>query len=287
MSFNVKALGAFKKLGAVALMVATIFFVACNQTSGGGGTQGAPFVEGGASLILSPDKLNIEVKAKTADGSDIQVEGCKETTLKSDTETTLTVIGTKVILKGNITELSCRGNKLTALNVQGLTALQVLECIANKLTELNTQGCASLQVLDCINNKLTALNVQGCASLQKLECYRNQLPNLNLQGLTALEVLSCHHNKLTELNVQGLTALLVLNCDVNQLNAQAMTKLLKSLPSREASDGARAVLYTDDPKVTEGNCKDYTQPAELKKAVEDAKSRNWRLVKSWGGFVGI
>ena len=266
MSFNVKALGAFKKLGAVALMVATMFFVACNQTGGGGGTQGAPFVEGGASLILSPDKLNIEVKAKTADGSDIQVEGCKETTLKSDTETTLTAIGTKVILKGNITELSCRGNKLTALNVQGLTALQVLECIANKLTELNTQGCASLQ---------------------KLECYRNQLPNLNLQGLTALEVLSCHHNKLTELNVQGLTALLVLNCDVNQLNAQAMTKLLKSLPSREASDGARAVLYTDDPKVTEGNCKDYTQPAELKKAVEDAKSRNWRLVKSWGGFVGI
>ena len=42
MSFNAKALGAFKKLGAVALMLATtlalaVFFTACKQTSGGGG----------------------------------------------------------------------------------------------------------------------------------------------------------------------------------------------------------------------------------------------------------
>ena len=37
MSFNRKALGAFSKLGAVALITATIFFTACNQTGGGGG----------------------------------------------------------------------------------------------------------------------------------------------------------------------------------------------------------------------------------------------------------
>ena len=39
MSFNVKALSAFKKLGAVALITATlaICFTACNQTGGGGG----------------------------------------------------------------------------------------------------------------------------------------------------------------------------------------------------------------------------------------------------------
>ena len=38
-SFNKKALGAFKNLGAVALITATLamFFTACNQTSGGGG----------------------------------------------------------------------------------------------------------------------------------------------------------------------------------------------------------------------------------------------------------
>jgi len=38
----------------------------------------------GAVLILSPDHLNIKVAANTEDGSDITVEGCTETTLKSD-----------------------------------------------------------------------------------------------------------------------------------------------------------------------------------------------------------
>ena len=41
MSFNVKALGAFRKLGVVALIIATLamFFTACKQTgnTGGGG----------------------------------------------------------------------------------------------------------------------------------------------------------------------------------------------------------------------------------------------------------
>ena len=149
-----KAPSAFKKLGAVSLITATIFFTACNQT--GGGKQKAPFVEGGAPLILSPDNLNIRVEAKTADGSAITVEGCEETTLKSDDYTELHATGTKVILKGNITELSCGSNKLAALNVQGLTALQWLWCYNNQLPELNVQGLTSLKMLGCYSNQLNA-----------------------------------------------------------------------------------------------------------------------------------
>ena len=241
MSFNVKALCAFKKLGAAMLIIATLTmcFTACKQTSGGGGggKQGAPFVEGGASLILSPDKLTIAVKAVTVDGSDVQVEGCTETTLASDTKTTLHATGTTVILKGKITELDCSINKLTALNVQGLTALQVLNCSYNQLTELNVQGCTSLQVL---------------------LCWSNQLPELNVQGLTSLKLIYCHNNK---------------------LNAQAMTALLNALPAREAGDGTFAILYTGETGKVEGNHKDFTQPEDLKKAFDDAKKRNWELKK--------
>ena len=189
-----KAPSAFRKLGVVALITATIFFVACKQTGGGGGKQGAPFVEGGASLILSPDKLTIKVKAKTADGSAITVEGCTETTFASNTVTELHAKGTTVILKGKIIELFCG------------------------------------------NNQLTELNVQGCTSLQSLNCY------------------------------------------INKLNAKAMTALLNALPQRETSDGAMAVLYSEY-SGEEGNCKDYTQPAELKAAVDGAKSRKWKLTK--------
>ena len=238
----------------------------------------------GASLILSPDHLTIKVEAMTEDGSDIAVEGCEETTLKSNAWTELHARGTTVILKGKITELDVSGtyeNKqtLTALNVQGLTSLQKLYCYHNQLTELNVQGLTSLIRLECYYNQLTELNVQGLTSLKVLECYSNQLTELNVQGLTALQELYCSYNQLTELNVQGRASLKELDCYRNKLNAQAMTELLNALPARTAGDDAEATLYTEKTGVTEGNCKDYTQPAELKAAFEDAKSRKWQLMK--------
>ena len=312
-----KAQGAFRKLGAVALITA--------DTTVSMSFEPNP-VEGGAVLILSPDHLNIKVAANTEDGSDITVEGCTETRLASDTKTTLHARGTTVILKGKITELDvsgtyenkqtltalnvqgltslqklyCYHNQLTELNVQGLTSLIRLECYYNQLTELNVQGLTSLKVLECYSNQLTELNVQGLTALQKLSCWSNQLPELNVQGLTALQKLYCSENQLTALNVQGLTALQELYCSYNQLtelnvqgraslkeldcyrnklNAQAMTELLNALPARTAGDDAEATLYTEKTGEVEGNCKDYTQPAELKAAFEDAKSRKWQLMK--------
>ena len=202
----------------------------------------APFIEGGASLILSPDKLDIEVGVRTSDGTPVTVEGCTETELQSGTQTTtLHAKGTRVILKGKITDLDCRYlnrltalnvqgltylrflscyvNQLTALNVQGLTALQRLSCQDNRLTELNVQGLTALQVLDSRHNKLIALNVQGCTALRYLSCWNNQLTALNVQGLTALQSLVCDSNRLTALNVQDLPALQGLSCVGNQLTA--------------------------------------------------------------------
>ncbi|WP_147623408.1 leucine-rich repeat domain-containing protein [Treponema denticola] len=188
----------------------------------------APFVEGGASLILSPDKLDIKVKVTTADSTPVTVEGCTETELTSGTETVLQAKGRKVILKGNITGLYCGSNQLTALNVQGLSALRWLDCDDNQLTTLNVQGLTALKELICGNNQLTELNVQGLTALQGLGCYNNQLTALNVQGLTALQGLSCGDNQLTALNVQGLTALKELWCVDNQLtelNVQGCTAL--------------------------------------------------------------
>ena len=241
----------------------------------------APFVEGGASLILSPDKLTIRVKAVTSDGSAVAVEGCTETSLASgSTYTRLHATGTVVILKGKIIKLGCDNNQLTALNVQGLTALQYLNCGYNRLTALNAQGLTALQELSCYSNQLTALNVQGLTALQRLHCYNNQLTALNVQGLTALQYLNCGYNQLTTLNVQGLTALRTLWCYNNKLTAQAFTKLFDDLPARTAGDGARCILYTEKPGVTEGNCTDFTTPAELQAAFQNAKDvKHWKMHK--------
>ena len=208
---------------------------------------------GEAILTLDPNKRYITVTAWTADGSAITVEGCNETTLASGYKTTLYANGTTIILKGYIMELDCSGSYY-------------------------------------YRQSLTALNVQGCASLQKLNCSFNKLTSLNVQGLTNLQELNCHYNQLTALNVQGLTALKYLWCCSNQLNAQAMTELLKGLPTRTADDITQALLYTEKTGEPEGNCKDFTQPEDLKKAFEDAKSRNWKLQKlnaSGCNFVDI
>ena len=143
----------------------------------------APFIEGGASLILSPDKLDITVRVTTADSTPVTVEGCTETELTSGTYTELHAQGTRVILKGKITELYCYDNQLTALNVQGLTALQVLWCTSNQLTALNVQGLSALESLTCDWNRLTALNVQGLTALKELMCHGNRL---NAEAFTKL-----------------------------------------------------------------------------------------------------
>ena len=327
-------------------------------------------------LTLSPDKNTVKVKAKTKDGTAMKVEGCTVTELTSDVETTLTAIGTKVTLIGDIIELDCRGeetpggnrplialdvsgctalqkldcrfnhiteldvqgltalqelycnsNTLTALDVHGLTKLEKLNCNVNRLTALNVLGCTALKELNCNVNRLTALNVQGLTALQELNCSRNQLtaldvsglkalqelycnsnkiPELNVQGLTKLQQLKCGGNQLASLNVQGLTELQQLDCASNQLssldvqgctalkqltcwknklNADAFTKLFNDLPTREASDGAKARLYVEDEGVPEGNCTDFTTPESLKKAFEDAKTiKHWKMQKV-NGFL--
>ena len=261
----------------------------------------APFIEGGASLILSPDKLSIQVKAVTSDGSAIAVEGCTETELTSGAETVLHAIGTTVILKGNIIklycgsnqltalnvqgltalqELNCYGNRLTALDVQGLTALERLYCSGNQLTALNVQGLTTLYVLGCDNNELTALDVQGLTALERLYCGYNQLTALNVQDLTALESLDCRDNQLTALNVQGCTALKDLYCHGNRLTADAFKKLFDDLPARQDSDDAKCILYTERTGVTEGNHTDFTAPPDLKDAFNNAKNnKKWKMYK--------
>ena len=184
-------------------------------------------------------------------------------------------------------KLNCRFNKIAELDVSGLTALQELDCQSNQLKTLDVQGLTALQKLDCSSNQLITLNVRGLTALQELYCEKNQLATLNVQGCASLQKLYCNgseaHRYLSELNVQGCTALKELLCYQNKLNADVFTKLFNDLPTREASDGATAILYVDEEDVTEENCTDFTQPESLKKAFEDAKNvKHWKMQKTNG-----
>ena len=265
---NTKAF-ALRKTGAAALIIAALLtlallFTGCPNNAGGnkpGGSGENPSTPPSetAILTLNPNKLTISVTAKTKDGSDIQVEGCDETTLKSDVATELHAKGATVTLRGKITKLECLNNQLVALNVQ---------------------GCTALEKLLCRKNKLTSLNVQGCTALKDIQCQANQLTGLDIQGLTALERLLCNSNQLTSLNVQGCKALKDIQCQANQLNADVFKKLFIDLPvCKSSDDDAEAILYTEETGANEGNHKDFTNPPELKAAFDGAKSKNWTLMK--------
>ena len=207
---------------------------------------------GKAILGISPGKKEITVQAVTADGSPVQVEGCTVTELPSDEETILTATGTKVVLKGALIELVCYANKLTALDIHGLTALQGLDCQNNMLTSLDVRELTGLDTLYCGNNRLTALDIHGLTALQKLYCNDNEIASLDVQGLTALQWLVCSDNQLTALNVQGLPALQVLDCSSNRLT---------SLDVRELT--GLDTLYCDKNRLTALDIRGLTALQEL------------------------
>jgi Leucine-rich repeat (LRR) protein len=103
--------------------------------------------------------------------------------------------------------LDCSGNMLRTLNVLGLTNLREMWCGGNKLTELDVSGLTNLVELYCGYNRLTELVAAGLTSLQVLYCSDNYLPELDLSGLSTIENLSCDRNRLTELDVSELTNL--------------------------------------------------------------------------------
>ncbi len=81
-----------------------------------------------------------------------------------------------------ITNLNCKDNFLTSLDVSANTALNYLYCWNNQLTSLDVSSNVAIADLECNNNQLTSIDVSACTSLTGLECKNNQLTNLNLKN---------------------------------------------------------------------------------------------------------
>jgi hypothetical protein len=130
-----------------------------------------------------------------------------------------------------LTNLSCSGNQLTALDVSANTKLIYLHCINNQLSSLDVSKNALLVQLSCSNNQLTALDVSANTALSSLTCSNNQLSVLDVSANTALSHLSCDYNQLTTLDVSKNTVLTVLSCNNNQLTALNVSRctVLKEL----------------------------------------------------------
>ena len=69
-----------------------------------------------------------------------------------------------------LNKLDCSFNKLTELNLSGLTQLTTLWCQRNQLTTLDVSGLTRLADLWCFSNNLTALDITRLSGLYRIYC---------------------------------------------------------------------------------------------------------------------
>ncbi len=103
--------------------------------------------------------------------------------------------------------------------IQYFTNLKTFSCKGNKITHLDVRALDQLEVLHCYYNELTTLLVDGLSELQTLWAFNNQLSEVNLTGLTSLWFLFISNNELTQLDFSTNTSLEALWGDNNQLES--------------------------------------------------------------------
>lgn len=127
-----------------------------------------------------------------------------------------------------LTELDCRYNNLTSLDVSKKTALKKLDCSNNSLTSLDVSKNTALEWLGCDNNSLTSLDVSKNTALWSLSCYRNSLESLDLSQNTELTYIACGYNSLGALDLSHNTKLWTLycnNCGLSSLDISGNTRI--------------------------------------------------------------
>jgi hypothetical protein len=90
-----------------------------------------------------------------------------------------------------LTELNCRGNQLTTLDVSKNSALASLNCSSNHLTTLDVTQNPALTDLYCGSNQLTTLDVSRNPALTVFDCSWNQLKTLDISRNPVLTRFKC------------------------------------------------------------------------------------------------
>ena len=134
-----------------------------------------------------------------------------------------------------LTELDCRGNNLTSLDLSGFTKLEYLHCSENQLTWLDVSGCTGLTYLDCCANSIKR---------EAMEAIVRSLPTIN-DGKGNILVYNEEYddgNECTEKHVFGLE---MKNWDVYYYDKTKQT-WLPYAGINEASGGANGDINGDN-----------------------------------------
>jgi hypothetical protein len=103
----------------------------------------------------------------------------------------------------SLTNLNCRYNQLTSIDVSNSTALTYLGLDENQLTSLDVSNNPALTYLNCSDNQLSSLDVSNNTALVEFNCGDNQITSLDVSNSTALVELACYNNQLSNLDVRN------------------------------------------------------------------------------------
>ena len=142
----------------------------------------------------------------------------------------------------NLEDCDCSWSELKQLELGNLTKLWYLMCMSNPLTKLDVSKTGlrilvlwgnqlsdlklntQLEVLECMGNQLTQLDVSNCTQLYQLLCYENQLTQLDISKNSEMKTLWCYSNQIAQLDTSNSTQLETLLCGSNQLTQLDISK---------------------------------------------------------------
>ena len=124
----------------------------------------------------------------------------------------------------NISDVRCRGNKLSKLDVTKCENLKKLDLTNNNIPNLDISKNNKLEELFCSKNPLGKLELSNLANLVMLWCNNCKLRELDLKGTGKLEYLHCDNNKIKRLDISGLEHLGYLYCRNNLLKHLDITE---------------------------------------------------------------
>lgn len=194
------------------------------------------------NIALKTDlPIGAQIAINLGDSKGVVLTGVKEAYQQGDYEEgryLYTITSQSISISGDITELDCNGQQLTAAHLKDLPNLSYVELHTNKLAQFTIQNCPAVEelyigknqlerldlshqkeltTLDCSGNGLLSLQLDDCPALSSLWCYRNRLSTIDVSAFPALNELMAYANRLTSLDLANNPKLKTLNVADNQL----------------------------------------------------------------------
>ena len=135
-----------------------------------------------------------------------------------------------MLVKYELTDLNCRSNTLTNLDISRNEGLVYLNCYDNNLKKLDLSKNTSLVHLTCGKNYLSNLDVKNNSALSIINCAYNELSGASLNSIFENLPFAVDKKFIDFSGNQGIEA-----CDVNILKRKGWSWV---------SDGS--VTYVDD-----------------------------------------